>query len=254
MHGGKYYLYAMFRHTGKGRTFKHNLRVAALLSFIAGLVNITGVLSVNVLTTNVTGHFAFFSEELFLKQYWQAAVFLIYIFSFLAGAYLSTFITEFFLRRGRSQSHRISIFIEAVILLVVGLTGRYLLARGWNGHFIAAVLLLAMGMQNSLVTIISDRVVRTTHLTGLFTDLGIELSQLHFYREREQQIKLKRSIRLRLVIILFFFSGCVIGGFLFMHLNWATLVIASGLLIVALVYDTLLLNYYRLLRKTRRRS
>ena len=52
----------MFRHKGKTRTFKHNLRLAALLSFIAGLVNITGVLFLNVLTTNVTGHFAFFAE------------------------------------------------------------------------------------------------------------------------------------------------------------------------------------------------
>jgi len=57
----------MLRHKGKPRTFKHNLRLAALLSFIAGLVNITGVLELKVLTTNVTGHFAFFAEELILN-------------------------------------------------------------------------------------------------------------------------------------------------------------------------------------------
>ncbi len=50
----------MFRHKGKNRTFAHNLRLATLLSFVAGLVNITGVLAVKTLTTNVTGHFAFF--------------------------------------------------------------------------------------------------------------------------------------------------------------------------------------------------
>jgi len=50
----------MFRHKGKNRTHAQNLRLTTLLSFIAGIVNITGVLSVKTLTTNVTGHFFFF--------------------------------------------------------------------------------------------------------------------------------------------------------------------------------------------------
>lgn len=59
----------MFRHQGKSRTYVHNLKLASMLSFVAGIVNITGVLSVKVLTTNVTGHFAFFSEDISNKQY-----------------------------------------------------------------------------------------------------------------------------------------------------------------------------------------
>ena len=43
-----------------------------------------------------------------------------------------------------------------------------------------------MGLQNALVTKVSQSVVRTTHLTGLFTDLGIELSQLFFYRKMSE--------------------------------------------------------------------
>ena len=59
----------MFRHQGKARTFMHNLRLAALLSLVAGLVNITGVLALQTLTTNVTGHFAYFAEEFMKKDY-----------------------------------------------------------------------------------------------------------------------------------------------------------------------------------------
>ncbi|MEG1591792.1 hypothetical protein [Chryseobacterium sp.] len=55
----------MFRHKGKGRTYYHNLKLASILSGVAGLVNITRVLSVNNLTTNVTGHFAFFLNNYF---------------------------------------------------------------------------------------------------------------------------------------------------------------------------------------------
>jgi uncharacterized membrane protein YoaK (UPF0700 family) len=51
----------MFRHRGKIRTLTHNLNLASLLSFVAGIVNVRGLFAVQRLTTNVTGHFAFFA-------------------------------------------------------------------------------------------------------------------------------------------------------------------------------------------------
>lgn len=72
----------MFRHKGKSRTYSHNLRLASILSFIAGVINITGVLAIKTLTTKVTGHFAYFAEELVNKNYAIALVFLLFIFSF----------------------------------------------------------------------------------------------------------------------------------------------------------------------------
>jgi uncharacterized membrane protein YoaK (UPF0700 family) len=48
-------------------------------------------------------------------------------------------------------------------------------------------MLFSMGVQNSMVTQISNSIVRTTHLTGLFTDLGIELSQLFFYKKKTNE-------------------------------------------------------------------
>ncbi len=62
----------MFRQ-GKPRAFIHNLRLASMLSFVAGVVNISGVLSVHTLTTNVTGHFAFFCEH-FVQGHYQTAL------------------------------------------------------------------------------------------------------------------------------------------------------------------------------------
>lgn len=53
----------MFTHHGKSRTLSHNLKIASLLSFVAGVVNVAGFLAVQKLTTNVTGHFAFFVDE-----------------------------------------------------------------------------------------------------------------------------------------------------------------------------------------------
>jgi uncharacterized membrane protein YoaK (UPF0700 family) len=86
----------MLRHEGRRRTFFHNLKLASILSTVAGIVNIVGVLSVKVLTTNVTGHFAFFSEELFFKDYSLAGLFLIYIFFFFGRSLYIQFTDGFF--------------------------------------------------------------------------------------------------------------------------------------------------------------
>jgi len=80
-----------------------------------------------------------------------------------------------------------------------------------------------MGLQNSLVTRISNETVRTRHLTGLFTDLGIELSQLFFYKTQPQILKLNSNIRLRLRIICFFFTGGILGGVFYEKLKLSVL-------------------------------
>lgn len=241
----------MFRHKGKTRTFKHNLRLAALLSFIAGLVNITGVLFLKTLTTNVTGHFAFFAEELMQKNYFVAFTFLLFIFSFLLGAFIASLITEFYVERGVISAHKYPMILEILILFIIGVGGNHFFVLGLH-TIVACFLLFAMGIQNSLVTQISNSTVRTTHLTGLFTDLGIELSQLFFYKKEEQKERLKKSIKLRLAIISYFFIGCVVGGFLYFLLSVQTLIIGSVLLLLALLYDVLLFRYYKLKRKSRR--
>ena len=59
----------MFRHQGKSRTFVHNLQIATVLSFVAGMVNVTGFLAIKQLTTNVTGHFALFINDVAELEY-----------------------------------------------------------------------------------------------------------------------------------------------------------------------------------------
>lgn len=237
----------MFRHKGKNRTYRHNLLLAALLSSNAGLVNITGVLSISVLTTNVTGHFAFFAEELSLNHFKLAISFLVYIFSFLFGSFFSSILTEYFESKEKKTSHGLSMSIEIALLFCVGYYLKYLNPT-FSPHFIASILLFAMGMQNSLVTQISSSTVRTTHLTGLFTDLGIELSQLFFHKKIEEKKLLWKSINLRLAIISFFFIGGVIGGYLFKYIQEGTLIVASIILMFALMFDVFRKQYYKIVR------
>ncbi len=233
----------MFRHKGSRRTFLHNLRLASNLSFIAGIVNIAGVLSVATLTTNVTGHFAFFAEEISLKNYSKAITFLLFILSFLVGAFTCNTLIEITSLKKPRIAHALPMLIEVAILLIIGF--------GFVKHheYIAYLLLFSMGIQNALVTQISQSIVRTTHLTGLFTDLGIELSQLFFYRKPVEKSRLRRSIFLRLSIILCFFLGGVLGGIFYEKYELKIIFFAAFSLIIALLFDNIIIYYHLTKRK-----
>lgn len=239
----------MFRHKGKNRTFSHNLRLATLLSFVAGIVNVSGVLALKTLTTNVTGHFAFFAEELMVHDYSAALTFLVFTIFFLIGSFTSSFLSEYMLRISPEFSHVVPISLEITILSIIGIIGEQYDLTNLNGKLIAFSMLFAMGIQNSLVTKISQSTVRTTHLTGLFTDLGIELSQLFFYKKTDERKRLKTSIFLRLSIITFFFIGCVSGGFIYQKIEMKTLLVAAFFLIIALFYDYIRFQYFIIKRK-----
>lgn len=237
----------MFRHQGKTRTAKHNLQIASLLSFVAGLVNVSGFLSVQKLTTNVTGHFAFFVDAIFQYQFWSGFVYFLYIFFFFLGAFISSFLVELVSRKNENTTYIIPIVIEIILLLLVATFGNILIENHANA--IAYTLLFSMGLQNSLVTKISNSIVRTTHLTGLFTDLGIELAQLFFYKELDLRQKLFSSIKLRLTIISFFFIGGIIGGLFYNPMELKVLLIAVSVLVLGLLFDNLKLKIIQLNRK-----
>ena len=235
----------MFRHQGNSRNINHNKKIASLLSLVAGIINVVGFLSVQRLTTNVTGHFAFFVDAVFKLQLLNSVTYFFYIFFFFLGSFVSSLLVEIITRKNKRYIFIIPTLIESFILFTIAFLGNFLLVNYSN--LITFSLLFAMGLQNSLVTRISNAVVRTTHLTGLFTDLGIELSQLLF--KKNQKEKLISTIKLRLRIIAYFFCGGITGGILFIHLEFHSLFIPALLLLFGLYYDTLKYQLVRWKRK-----
>jgi len=238
----------MFRHQGKTRNQKHNLRIAVLLSFVAGLVNVTGFLAIGQLTTNVTGHFALFINDVTSLSFWKGAVFLLYIVYFLLGSFTSSLLLEQFRNTKRLNVFVIPTLIEACILIILPVLVKII---NVSPDSMACVLLFAMGLQNSYVTKISNAVVRTTHLTGLFTDLGIELAQLLFPQEKVLRQKLLSTVKLRVSIIFSFFGGGLIGGFLYSktELQLNTLMVGAVILIGGLLFDDLRYRHLKVKRK-----
>lgn len=242
----------MFRHQGKNRTAKNNLQIAVVLSFVAGIVNVVGFLFLGKLTTNVTGHFALFVYDVSIMEFWKGTIYFLYIFSFLIGSFTSGWLIE---TANYYQKHNIFVaptLVECFVLfssLIVNV-----LISDFPINITACMLLFAMGVQNSFVTKISNSVVRTTHLTGLFTDLGIELSQWIYLKKtdlKNQLKEVKSRIKLRLFIIAFFFLGGLSGGFFFikMQMQLKTLLIPILVLLLGLFYDDFRFVYLTKKRK-----
>jgi uncharacterized membrane protein YoaK (UPF0700 family) len=236
----------MLRHLGAKRTYLHNVKLASLLSLIAGFVNAAGFLAFAVLTTNVTGHAALFAEGIALQQWQTARVVALWMFLFFAGAFISGLIVS---RIGKNQqySYVIPILIEIIILVSVALLGyRYDNSLDAREVF-AGSLLFAMGLQNSLVSMVSGSVVRTTHLTGTFTDLGIELAQ-YIQKKHEDRPALSTRIKLHSAIIFFFLFGALSGAYLFRLYRFYAFFIPVAVLCYTLMYDVFrikLKQYYR---------
>lgn len=244
----------MFRHQGKSRTLEHNIRIASVLSFVAGIVNVTGFLAFKQLATNVTGHFALFITDVADFKFWKGTIYFLYIFSFLFGSFSSSFLIEKFKANRKLNVFVLPTLIECFILMSIALISNVVDIDYPN--LIVCLLLFAMGMQNSFVTKISNAIVRTTHLTGLFTDLGIELSQLFFPKTHPNREKIKATIKLRIFIICFFFLGGIIGGYLYsgLDLKLNTLIFGALILLLSLFYDDLRYKVIRARRKFKHRK
>ena len=217
----------MLHHTGQTRKFRHDVSLAIVLSANAGFVNAAGWLGFGVLTTNVTGHAALLAVDV-ARSHWQDALVVGgWLLLFLAGAFATGMWLS--LSKGKAAGvYYIPLLAAALILVAV--------AHFSEGALSTAVmrvctgsLLFSMGMQNALVSAISGFAVRTTHLTGLVTDLGIDLSKaISSYRTLEREDKLR--IALRLSIIVCFLTGGILGGICFERFSFASFYIPALLL------------------------
>jgi uncharacterized membrane protein YoaK (UPF0700 family) len=129
--------------------------------------------------------------------------------------------------------------LEAALLLVFGLFGTGI--NFFAGLFVPLTVLILcfiMGLQNAVITKISNAEIRTTHVTGLVTDLGIELGKL-FYVNRLTRDSLVQAnykkLRIHLALIGSFFVGGLVGAIGFKAVGFIATVPLSVLLI-ALVW------------------
>jgi uncharacterized membrane protein YoaK (UPF0700 family) len=168
----------MFRHQGPGRSERQNRLLAGYLAFFGGFVNSAGFVLIGSFTSHVTGSVGRFANEIASHELDAAAAAITLIGAFFVGAFIMSMTVEsnFFGRTPYAYGAALS--TEALLLVVFTVVSE--LTPGARPRFKdaeAAILCCAMGMQNAVVTRLSGAVVRTTHLTGVITDLGIEAAR-----------------------------------------------------------------------------
>ena len=188
------------------------------MAFIAGMVNVVGFLGFeHQAVTHLTGTTSMLAAAIAAMDGPAILHFLAILGSFMAGTLFSGFfIQDSTLQLGRHYG--VALLLESLLLCVaVPLMQHHHMA----GLYAAAC---ACGLQNAMVSTYSGAVVRTTHLSGMFTDLGIFLG--HALRGLPVD---ERRLRLCFLIISGFLCGGIAGAVVFRRLGYSTLFIPAGL-------------------------
>lgn len=227
--------------THKVRTRSANRRLGGLLAFVAGAANAGGFLAIQRYTSHMTGIVSELADNLVLGNIYLSAAGLTALLAFTAGAATTAVLVNWARRRHLHSEYAFSLMLEAVLLLLFGLLGANLNAL-IDLFLPATVLVLSfiMGLQNAIVTKISKAEIRTTHMTGIVTDLGIELGRLFYWnRAREGNavhfVQADRDkLGIHATILGLFFAGGLLGALAFKQVGFiATVPLALVLSAVA---------------------
>ena len=187
-----------------------------LLACVAGMVNVVGYLSFEQqAVTHLTGTTTLLGEAVAKRDLHAISRLAGVALAFMAGAALSGMIVQdSTLKLGRRYG--VALVLESLLLIAaipLFMQGRL------AGPLLAA---MACGLQNAMATTYSGAVIRTSHLSGMFTDLGIGLG--HALRGMPLQ---KRRLLLCGLIISGFFTGAVLGALLFVRFGYAALAVPA---------------------------
>lgn len=202
-----------------------NIAIWLVLAFQAGLLNIGGFLAGHAYVSHVTGFASSFGVALAngdrKTAYMVAGVPLL----FLMGSMVSGFFVDLRLKLRKAPKYYITFGIMFVLILFIFLAG----VTGFLGTFgseessytLLCLMCFICGIQNGTISIVSRSVVRTTHLTGITTDLGLGLVRLMNKSHIQiNEIQERNATLMRLGLIVFFITGSAAGGIIFTKMHF----------------------------------
>lgn len=225
------------------RTPRANRHLGRNLAFVAGAANAGGFLAVQQYTSHMTGIVSEMADQIALGNFMLALAGLMALVVFVSGATLSTWLVNWAKVRRMRALYALPLLVEAFLLMVFGLLGASIEAR--MTFFVPVTVLLLcfmMGLQNAIITKISRAEIRTTHVTGLVTDIGIGFGRLlHAWQMPEshpvEELQaVRRRLTLHVSLVLLFFVGGVLGALGYKHVGFlASLPLAGVLLLISVV-------------------
>ncbi len=230
------------RLTSADRTSRANYQLGSYLAFIAGAINAGGFLAINRYTSHMSGIISAVGDDLALGNFTAVLAGLALLASFVSGAATTSILVNWGHRRKIHSRYALPLLLEAFVLLLFGVLGANLSAYlQLTVPIIVFLLCYVMGLQNAIITKISKAEIRTTHMTGIVTDIGIELGKLLYWNQSEEANKDYRvqhnpqKLKEYVLILSMFTAGAVIGASAFKHIGFmSVLPISISLIGIAL--------------------
>ena len=227
----------MLRKYNNSRSLSDNIKLGTLTAFTAGMVNIGSLLLFFSFSSNITGHYAILASEIVKGNFYQIAVVFSWIFLFFFGSFVSNLIVIHLNQKNTYLAHALPLILEIICLISVGYYGQFYYRETlMETEILLALMLFAMGLQNGLTASISNFTVKTTHLTGTTTDLGILFSMFTKAEYRNNEA-LKGKAKLLLSIAASYLFGASLSGFTYRYLGFKMFYAVSLVLTVVIFYD-----------------
>lgn len=219
-----------------------------VLAFQAGLLNIGGFMACHTFVSHVTGFATLAGMEFGQENHAVATAYLLAPAFFLAGSVVSALLVDIRLKLGKDPKYFIvfGVLFFLILAVVIGGFNKMFGQFGQISYPLLSLLCLICGMQNATVSLVSRSVVRTTHLTGVTTDLGIGL--VRFFNKRRLGGLYGdegRANLMRMGIVVFFTLGSVFGYRIFRAWEFRAFLFPT-LISGTLFFITL---YFQVLRK-----
>ncbi len=213
-----------------------------LLAAGAGMVNTGGFLACRRFVSHLTGFATMHGVGLAEAHWGDAASMALVPLYFLLGCMFSAWVVDRRIQKGQSPLYVLPLAVIAGLLGVVTLMG----CQGLFGpfghydlkanHLLLAILCLACGIQNAVVSTATGLILRSTHLTGTTTDLGTGLVRCLWMARNSPERRLEaRFNAMRAGQIAAFILGASIGAYVFPHWHFAAFAMPGGIALVAAV-------------------
>jgi uncharacterized membrane protein YoaK (UPF0700 family) len=214
----------MSRLLGTQRTRSLNRTLGIFLACVAGMMNAGGFLILHQYTSHMTGTISSLADMMFLKEWDSVFRGIGVLFFFIVGAVVSTVMIVVGRHYRRRSQYAFPLMLEAILLIIFSFVGFYSQCSAGECIFPLMFLLsFMMGMQNALGTKLSNSEVRTTHVTGTVTDMGISLARWmlskHPLFHQSVNFDLNR-LRFNCALVLSFLIGGIIGAWGFSQVGF----------------------------------
>lgn len=216
------------------RSDKTNRDLGALLAFVAGAMNAGGLATLGQFSSHVTGALSRIGAHLAERDLSSLCACLILALSFLAGSVVSSLLVSWGRRMHLHSQYALPMLAEALLLCAFAIGGERLDALSGDMLPLPLTLLcLAMGLQNAMITKLSNAQVRTTHMTGILTDIGIECGKLLYWNRKDDSMPIVANgakLKILCILLLLFIAGAIVGAYAFLAFGHAAALPLSAVL------------------------